>query len=145
MATYPGTMPAGPGIVTKPICFSAGTASAIGGALRALGAFLGATFGALAGLLIGLIVSLLAGPEGVPQAAGMAIGAVIGALLGSAAGYLFMKAQIAGGACACPPGSEAFCLNFYFQIIPGTTTVIPLPWPPTAAPAACTLVPAGCP
>ena len=143
MAIYPGAMPAGPGLVARPVCFSATTASAADAAITALGTALGTVYGAIGGLFIGLLVSLLTGPEVLTKAAGMAIGVVVGALLGTVAGLAFIRRQISAGTCSCPAGAKAFCLFFYFQMVGGAA--IPVPFPPTAAPAACTLVPAGCP
>lgn len=143
MGTYAGALPAGPGTFPLAVCFSAGTANAMDKAITLLTGFMGIAYGAVIGLVLGLIVSLVTGPELLSKAVGMGVGAALGAVIGGVAGAVFMARQIAAGACPCPPGARAFCLNFWFVVSAGGTAV-PLPIPPTAAPAACALVPAAC-
>jgi hypothetical protein len=137
MAVYSTPLPAGPGLVTRTFCFTRATAVAMRSALLAGGVFAGA----LLGLAVGIALSLLTGPEVISKL----VGALVGLVAGGAAGYLYLRAVVGGGTCACPPGIDGFCVVLVFWAAPFGPT---LPTPPFIAPApagACAIIPAGCP
>jgi hypothetical protein len=138
MAVYTGAMPAGPGLVYMPVCFTGVEAMLFRYLLPYFNVVGQAAFGAACGV----IASLIFGPEVLPQLLGLAIGAISGAIIG---GGLTIW-TLATGNCTCPPGADGLCIDLVFLRVPGVAAPVPV-WPmvlPNSA-ACPVLVPPGCP
>lgn len=121
MGIYTGPAPAG-GWQVAAVCFS-GTAAKVARIVLPIGL---TVLGGVIGAGLGFLASFITGPEVISKV----LGAFVGAVLGAVAGLIVSITEIRRGACPCPAGSEAFCICFP---------------PPKGCPAACTLVPPGCP
>jgi hypothetical protein len=138
MAVYRGALPAGAGVQFVTMCFTGWEAmlfrwlireAQVGGSVLVWGA-------------AGFVASFIFGPEVLPQIVGVAAGATAGAIGGTALSIW----TLAASGCACPPGSDGFCVAAVLFVVPGTPVVMPVyPFFLPDRGGCTTVMPPGCP
>jgi len=138
MSVHRGALPAGAGIQFMTVCFTGWDAILfrwlvgevqIGGSILVCGA-------------AGFVASFIFGPEVLPQIMGVGIGVIAGAIGGTALSIW----TLATSGCACPPGTDGFCIAVVLFVVPGTPVVMPVyPFILPDRGGCTTVMPAGCP